>query len=248
MAYELRIPSTFVETNCIWCIDEETTREKLTKLKDTGLNGILISVNPFILEQIPFERTQRAIKISREIFGRNLMVYQEFFHHQFKSLGLKRSLRFEDYLKINFTSLSYAELIPMGRVPYKLGHLYKKFPAKQFFGESCRQELTRDWHVHIDNYCNYITGYCGGISLGDARDLNTLCSEGINLEEHPILNALVTDLEMLYEFSVKEFNYREQNEGYISKCHLCVDIRKHIAQKTNEFQELNPREFYYHLS
>lgn len=247
MAHELEIPSTFVETNCFWCTNEGTTREKLAQLKNAGSNGILISVNPFILEQIPFERTQRAIKLSREIFGRNVMVYQEFFHHQFKRLGLKSTLRFEEYLRLNPRSLSYVELIPMGRAPYKLGCLYRKYPPRQFFGKSCRGELTRDWHVHVDNYCNYMTGYCGGISLGDARDLDTICCDGIDLEEHPILNALVTDLEKLYEFSVKELDYKELSEGYVSKCHLCVDIRKHIVQQTDEFKELNPRELYYHL-
>jgi len=91
-----------------------------------------------------------------------------------------------------------------------------------------------------------MTGYCGGISLGDARDLNSICS-GINLDELPILNALLYDLERLYELSVKEFGYKERQEGYISKCHLCLDIRKHIARQTDKFNELRPREFYFQL-
>lgn len=91
-----------------------------------------------------------------------------------------------------------------------------------------------------------MTGYCGGISLGDARNLNSVL-EGINLDERPILDALVTDLQKLYEIGVEGFGYIERNEGYASKCHLCVDVRKHVAQKTDEFKELRPREFYYHL-
>ncbi len=248
MAHEFRIPSTFIETNCFWCIDDETTRGKLTELKEAGLHGILISVNPFILEQVPFERTERAIKISKEIFGRNTLVYQELFYHQFKRINLKNVLPFSQYLKkADSSSLYYIELIPMGRAPYKLGYLYKKYPAKQFFGESCGEELTRGWHFHIDNYGNYMTGYCGGLSLGDARNLDSLC-QGIGLDERPILNALVTDLKRLYEFGIKEFGYKESPEGYVSKCHLCVDIRKHIAQQTDEFKELRPREFYHHLN
>jgi len=49
IAHELKIGSTFVETNCFWCKDDETVREKLTQLKEAGLHGVLISVNPFIL-------------------------------------------------------------------------------------------------------------------------------------------------------------------------------------------------------
>ncbi len=245
---ELGIPSTFVETNCFWCIDEEDAREKLMKLRENGLDGILISVNPFVLEYVPFERTEKAINISREIFGRNLMIYQEFFYHQFKTFKIKGVLSFTDYLRrAGFRSLYYAELLPMGRAVYKLNQLFRKYPAKHFFGLSCKEELTRGWHFHVDNYCNYMTGYCGGISLGDARNLNSLIENGVNLDDHPILKALVEDLKELYEIAVEDFGYRELKNGYISKCHLCLDIRRHIVQITDEFKELKPVEFYRHL-
>ncbi|MFX1393224.1 MAG: 4Fe-4S cluster-binding domain-containing protein, partial [Promethearchaeota archaeon] len=68
IAHNLKIPSLFVETNCYWCENDEITKQRLLELKNNGLNGILISVNPFILEYIPFERTERAIIISMEIF------------------------------------------------------------------------------------------------------------------------------------------------------------------------------------
>jgi len=35
--------------------------------------------------------------------------------------------------------------------------------------------------------------------------------------------------------------------GYVSKCHLCLDIRKHIAAN-GIFEELRPKEFYDQLS
>ncbi len=75
MAEELGIPSTFVETNCFWCKNDDVTREKLTGLKKAGLKGILISVNPFYAEYVPFERTDRCIQVSQEVFGTNVMVY-----------------------------------------------------------------------------------------------------------------------------------------------------------------------------
>ncbi|MCK4322150.1 4Fe-4S cluster-binding domain-containing protein [candidate division WOR-3 bacterium] len=242
IAHELEIPSTFVETNCFWCIDDKTTREKLLELKNAGLHGILISVNPFILEQIPFEKTERAVQIGKEIFGINVIIYQELFYNQFKSLNIKDSLPIEEYLLKAPDSLLYVELFPMGRAPYALSDLYWKYPAKRYFGGSCKAELSRNWHNHIDNYFNYIPGYCGGISLGDARNLDSLI-KGIDLEEHLILNALVTGIKKLYEIGV-DFGYKELGGGYISKCHLCFDIRKHIVERSNEFEELRPKEFY----
>ncbi len=254
-SHELEIPSTFAETNCFWCTNDETTEDKLTQLRNEGLRGMLISANPFIVERVPFERTERGIKKSRKVFGKgNVIVYQGLFCDQFKRLNIKGTLPFEEYLKLMhekdayslYEGLRFPSLIPMGRAPYKLGKMYKKYPARHFFGESCREELTRPWHIHIDNYCNYMTGYCGGISLGDARDIDSIC-QGIDLDDHPIIEALATDLKRLYEFGVGGCGYEEHDEGYISKCHLCVDIRRHIAMQTDEFKELRPREFYNHL-
>ena len=247
-ARNLQIPSTFVETNCYWCTNDTATKEKLIRLKDAGLHGILISVNPFILEQVPFERTERGARISREIFRENLVLYQGFYYDQFRRLNIKDVLPFDEYLqKVDMDDLyQNVELLPMGRAADMLGHLYRKYHAIQFFGESCREELTRGWHAHVDNYCNYMTGYCGGISLGDARDIDSIC-RGIDLNERPILGALVSDLKRLFEIGVEKFGYKELEEGYISKCHLCVDVSRHIAQRTDEFEDLRPREFYYQL-
>jgi len=246
IANELRIPSTFVETNCFWCTNDKDTREKLMILKEAGLNGILISVNPFILEYVPFERTKRAVEISREVFGNNVMLYQEIFYNQFKELGIKNTLFLNEYIRKGESALQHAELLPMGRVCYKLQDFFVKYPAKAFFGESCAMELTRNWHAHVDNYFNYMTGYCGGISLGDFRD-DSIFREGIDLNERPIVRMLITDIKELYNFALKEFNYVERKEGYISKCHLCIDIRRHLVHQTSKFKELQPRELYDHL-
>jgi hypothetical protein len=243
IADRLGIPSTFVETNCFWCQGDETTREKLVALKRAGLDGILISANPFILEQTPFERTERAVRISQQVFGGNVIVYQRFFYDQFRQLGLKGTLAFEDYLKTAGHGLQYVELFANGRVPYKLAHLYERYPAKHFFGASCQRELIRDWHIHVDNYCHFVPGYCGGLSLGDARNLDVLC-RGIDLDELPVLKALLSSLGDLYDLG-QQFGY-EEREGYISKCHLCLDIRRHLA-RWGEFKELRPRAFYERL-
>lgn len=243
IAERLGIPATFVETNGFWCTDDETAWERLTALRHAGLDGILISANPFILEHVPFERTQRAVRIAQEIFEDHVIVYQPFFFEQFRRLALKGTLAFEDYVRVAGHGLQYVELFASGRAPYKLAHLYEHYPAGRFFGVSCRWELIRDWHVHVDNYGHFIPGYCGGLSLGDARDLQALC-RGVELEERPVLKALLTDLKALYDLG-KEFGYRER-KGYVSKCHLCVDVRRHLAL-AGEFKELEPRAFYERL-
>jgi organic radical activating enzyme len=248
MAHDQRIPSTFVETNGFWCVDDQTVKDRLTKLKDAGLHGMLLSVNPFILEQVPFERTERAVRIGQQVFHENLMIYQTFFYDQFRELDVSGTLSFEQYMQKTDPDdlIESVELLPMGRAVYALSHLYRKYPAQRFFGESCMEELTRGWHIHVDNYCSYVTGYCGGISLGDARDIHSIC-RGIDLDGRPILSALVADLRELFKLGSEEFHYEERENGYISKCHLCVDVRRKIAQETDKYQELRPREFYGYL-
>jgi hypothetical protein len=243
-ARQAGIPTIFVETNGFWCRDDAATRDRLRALQAAGMDGILISANPFILEQIPFERTERAVRVSRQVFGANAIVYQAFFYEQFRSMGLTGTLDFEDYVQRAGHGLHYVELFPNGRVPYRLAHLFRRSPARRFFGSSCRHELIRDWHMHVDSHCNYLPGFCGGLSLGDARQLDVLCQDGVDLDALPVLRALLSDLEDLHRLG-REFGYQER-DGYISKCHLCLDIRRHLVQH-GDFAELQPSELYEHL-
>ena len=252
IAEKLNIPSTFVETNSYWCTSDELTREKLELLKKKCLKGIMISVNPFYLEYVPFERTERAIRIGQEVFGNNLVVYQIEYYRQFKKAEIKGTVSFEDYLKFEKDKgfIGNVEFFIMGRAAYtlegKFGQFFLRYDASYFFGQPCRPSFVRSWHNHFDNYGNYVPGYCGGISLGDCRDLDSLLKKGIETEEYPILDFLIDEnLEGLFRFS-KDLGYQERQEGYFSKCHLCMDIRKYLAAG-GEFKELKPREFYLHL-
>lgn len=248
IADEFRIPSTFVETNCFWCSDDERTRERLELLKARGLTGILISVNPFYTEYVPFQRTERCIKISKEVFGQNVMVYQSEYYHQFKQLGIKERLSIDDYLQLTGVEdlRGRVELFLMGKAARTLKEFYSHQPASSFFNEPCRPSFLRNWHNHFDNYGNFLPGYCGGISLGDWHNLIELTEEGIDLEGYPVLRFLIEeDMEGLFRFADK-LGYPEREEGYISKCDLCLDIRNYLISR-QDFEELQPEEFYGHL-
>jgi hypothetical protein len=51
--------------------------------------------------------------------------------------------------------------------------------------------------------------------------------------------------EGLTHSATRDFGYEEKSEGYVSKSHLCLDIRKYLAKES--FEELAPKEFYSHL-
>ena len=140
MAEELGIPSTFVETNCFWCKNDAVTQEKLTRLKEAGLKGILISVNPFYAEYVPFERTERCIRVSREVFGANVMVYQIEYYHRFKALGIRDRIALQDYVDLTQGEnlAERVELFLQGRAARQLRTFYPTYPAQAFFGQPCR--------------------------------------------------------------------------------------------------------------
>jgi hypothetical protein len=248
MAEEMRIPSTFVETNCFWCKNDEVTLEKLTRLQVAGLKGILISVNPFYAEYVPFERTERCIRISQEVFGPNVMVYQLEYYHRFKSLGIRDRIPLQEYTHLTGHEdlADRVELFLMGRASHRLRAFYATYPAHAFFGEPCRPSFLRNWHNHFDNYGNFMPGYCGGISLGHWRELKRLTNEGIDLDDHPVLSFLIAeDVQGLFFFA-QDIGYQESQDGYLSKCDLCLDLRKHLVSR-QDFEELRPKEFYAHL-
>jgi hypothetical protein len=244
IARRVGVPTTFVETNGFWATNDETARGKLRALLDAGLDGILISANPFLLEHVPFERTKRAARIGREVFGANAIVYQQLFFEQFKLMGLRGTLPFDEYVERGGHALQYVELFANGRVPCKMSHLFEHHPAAAYFHASCRRELIRDWHIHVDNYGNYMPGFCGGLSLGDARDLDAII-RGIDLNRLPVTAALLEGLGALYELGAA-WGYRERAGGYLSKCHLCLEVRRHLARH-GDFAELRPAEMYERL-
>jgi hypothetical protein len=252
MAEKFRIPSTFVETNCFWAVDDRTTKEKLKLLREKGLRGIMISVNPFYLEYVPFERTKRAARISIDIFGGNTMVYQLEYYRRFIQMDIHDKMPFSEYLKLETKEdlLKNVEFFIMGRAPYLLGNLLKEYvspkPAAQYLTERCSPSFLRSWHNHFDNYGNYMPGFCGGISLGDCRELDRLLSKGIDTAEYPVLGFLMDEnMKGLFDFA-GGYGFRESDEGYFSKCHLCMDMRGHLAMN-GDFKELRPKVFYTHL-
>jgi DNA-binding Lrp family transcriptional regulator len=245
MAEELQIPSTFVETNCYWCTSDKTADERLKRLKEAGLKGILISVNPYYAEFVPFERTERCIEHSLRVFGENVAVYQLEYYRRFKQLGIKKRISVEEYAALTRDeSLAYhVETFLMGRATQALRGFYPSYSASCFFDRPCQPPFVRNWHNHFDNYGNYMPGFCGGISLGNWYEMDKLTGEGIELEERPVLKFLVEDdFKGLYRFAERS-GYRESQEGYLSKCDLCLDIRKFLVTQSH-FDELQPREFY----
>lgn len=248
------IPSLFVETNCFWAKDDETAFQMLSELKMAGMKGILISVNPFFLEYVPFERTEMAIEAALRVFGRNVVVYQFEYYRLFKALGIKGKMSFEDFLRIRGARdfMDRTEFFIMGRAAVKMEELglFIKYRPESLYSTPCIPSFLRSWHNHYDLYSNIVPGFCGGLSLGNVFELPLLIERGIDIERYKILGFLVNEnIEGLLKFA-KEYGYTEKEGGYLSRCHLCLDIRMYlynIDEKHDLFPELTPDGFYKNL-
>ncbi len=249
-ATRLGIPR-YVETNAGWCMREQLVRERLKNLKSAGLQMMLISCSPFHAARIPAERTLLAIRIARDIFGpEKVIVYllewaQQLI--QFGSHGITPLSVYEELLGREQAGRLLWEgygLISGGRSGYRLGHLTPLVPASSFRGHACAQELLFAHHSHFDLYGNFIPAFCGGLRLGDWRNLKDMLQE---IRRGMFLDLIRVLIEggpyQLAQWAQTNAGYEPIPEGYAGKCHLCVDVRKHLAT-CKSYPELQPPEFY----
>ena len=183
IAAELSIPC-YVETNAGWCVREELAKEKFTALRQAGLHAVLISCSPFHAETIPAKNTLLAIRTAMEIFGpQRVIVYLPEWLGQVVRLGIDKPVPLQRYVE-EYGTRRAGELfwegyglISGGRSGYRLGDLAHKRSVSSFKGQSCGTEILYAYHSHLDLYGNYISGFCGGLTIGSWRDLPRLMDD-----------------------------------------------------------------------
>ncbi|AEH44893.1 Radical SAM domain protein [Thermodesulfatator indicus DSM 15286] len=251
---ELGVPLEYVETNAGWCVDYATGVEKLKLLKDAGLRSILISVSPFHAETIPLKRTLTAIRVSEKILGAgNVIVYMWQFIDLIDRFSREKPIPLNNWIKTFGNEAAgslfwdgYA-LIPGGRAGVELGFLApSKYPPEHFARENCLREILLSGHVHFDPYGHYIPLFCGGLSLGKIEDLAAFVKT-FDYRKLPLVKILVEEGPYgLFIFAQNEFGLELENKFFAGKCHLCVEVRRFLAQ-TGVFEELAPKAFYENL-
>lgn len=239
---------TFVETNCFWAVDDEKTERKLKEIKKSGIESILISCSPFYLEKIPFENFKRCLRISEDVFGKeNVMVYTREGCDWIESIGIKGKISFHDFIKKvpheRFIKFLKNYIVPKGKCLYTLENFFYKYPAEKFLKQNCIADFLNPYHIHVDLYGNYITSFCGGISIGKIEEV---LRDGIDFDRKIILKMLSRNIGEFLQWAEK-LGYKRK-DGYINKCHICLDIRRYlVVEKNMEFEELQPAGFYKRL-
>jgi hypothetical protein len=250
IASELGVPR-YVETSASWCIDYAEAVERLQALRDAGLQAILISCSPFHAEKIPPARTLRALRAALEVFGHDrVTLYLPEFLKVIQLFDIERATPLSEYVERfgredaqRILWQGYG-IISGGRSGYELGDLVPRHPARAFADDDCRIDILYAHHSHFDLYGNFICGFCGGLTVGDWHGLPRLL-DGLRAGHYPPLIEMLVHRGPygLYELAEDRYNYQPLPDGYTGRCHLCVDVRRHLFE-TGDFAELRPQGFY----
>ncbi|MFW5714648.1 MAG: radical SAM protein [Brevefilum sp.] len=251
IASGLEIP-VYLETNGGWFRDVQKAEDRFRELREAGLGAVLVSVSPFHQEAIPLGRTLDAISAARAVFGGGrVMVYQSDWLPELSRHGLKDRVPLERYMETYGKTqaglhlwINYG-LISGGRAGYRLGEWVPRRPVESFKGETCAEELLHAQHSHLDLYGNFIPAFCGGMRLGDWHDLSELIADYRQGQVPPLIATLLREGPYgLFRQAQDECGYEPLAAGYTGKCHLCVDVRKHLVRAGAHPETLTPPQFY----
>ena len=245
-AYRHGVNVDYLETNVAWCEDYETARKGFERLKRVGLNAVLISASLFHNEFTPLEKTKAGIQAAHDVFGRyGVIVWTPEVLQLMERLDaskthpLKRScelLGLDPKQGAIWRVHNY--LTPGGRTTEKLTEGVARQSAEEFAGQSCRATLESTSHFHIDPYGNLFTGHCPGISVATIDDFHPEITD----ETAPVYTCLQSEgPHRVWQELAQDFE--PDPEGYISRCHVCLDLRKHLRIH-NGYEELRPDDFY----
>lgn len=248
MANKMNVPLSYLETNASWCTNLEKAEERFSRLKSAGLPAVLVSTSMFHNEFVPFRKMRIAAEAAFTVFGANgVILWLPNLYQALSDLGEEERPRTLEAFcertgltdRMELLPPLY-HLIPGGRVVDALRECYTPRKARAFQGASCYQDLSGTTHFHIDPFGNLFTGLCAGIVAGNVDDLHP----EITREERPVFYTLCAGGPYaLMEEAKQRYEYQENARDYISKCDLCIDVRKHL--RSNEpWDELQPNAFY----
>ena len=219
----------YVETNASWFVNEERTVSLLQELKQQGVYTLLISIDPFHNEFIPFSKVKGLIdscrKVNMRVFPWMLEFWDEldrFDDTKTHSLDEYRNFFGEEYL---FDLPKRYGLNLKGRAFNTFNGLVKKEKTDRIIkiSRSCGL-LSGVYHFHVDLYGNFIPQSCPGFSVKLKELVN-----GADPDKYKVLNSVESGgVGAQAELAVREFGYVLKDE-YAGKCDLCYDIRKFLV-------------------
>jgi hypothetical protein len=209
---------------------------------------------PFMNFPLLLEATKLTRKAGEVLGYSNVGVYQTHCIQEISEFAIDETVPIEAYVerygaeKAGRMFWGTYGLIDSGRASYTLDHLTRKYPPERFRGYNCRRELLYAHHSHFDLYGNYISWFCGGLRMGSWRDFDGMVDRYERRDYPELTGILISDGPYdLCRFARDKYGYSPLQDGYVGKCHLCVDVRKYLSAQA-EFAELQPSRFYNFVS
>jgi hypothetical protein len=235
----------YIETNASWYRDADSASCLLEELQSLGCGTLLLSIDPFHNEHIPFRKVKGVMAACRRtgmgIFPWRMEFYDEidpFDDHVTHGLEEYVEAYGERYLRdlMHRYSVSHG-----GRALRTFDRMHRQRSAADWLADSapCRT-LANTTHFHIDLYGTYIPSGCPGMAVA-IEDL------GAPLEpvRYPALTTLYTGGVAALHDRARELGYRPARDTYGTECALCDEIRGWLAHSHRDaFPDLAPLEFY----
>jgi len=250
-ALEHHVSIDYIETNASWYTNDGDVSEKLRKLISAGIDCLLISIDPFHNEFVPYIKIKNLIKSCRKN-GVGTFLWQSRFERIVGQMDENITHSIEEYENIfgkdfiKTISDSYG-IGYNGRALRILEKTAKeKYPCEYFLQDSqCQSRITSLGHFHIDPDCNLIPPSCNGFRA----NIFDLCGEGLGDKKYINFMSVVNGgLEALFK-RAETLGFIPDSGGYVSKCALCFDIKKYIcgnitAQTGSEPADIGPAGFF----
>ncbi len=238
----------YVETSGSWFDDAEEAEELLAELRGMGLARLLVSISPMLNGFVPLRKTLGVIAAAKRA-GVEIFPWQEHFLGDMQVFDPDVVHPFREYLE--YYGPQYpADILRRtwihlgGRAFDLFGPVIGRRPVEEVLAAAsadCRTELGDASHFHMDLYGDYVPGLCSGLALR-ASDLGA----PLDPEFYPILTTLAeSGIRGLYTYAANLEAFVPAAAGYVNKCELCQDIRRHLSERGwFESTELAPVEFY----
>ncbi|MBS3820576.1 MAG: hypothetical protein KGY81_02300 [Phycisphaerae bacterium] len=228
-----------VETNAFWAADDAITRDVLGQLAGTSMGELLISADPFHQQFVPLASVRRAAGVAAEILGegRWRIRWHDWVERGLDVAALNEAARrdlFVEWFRDGRDRLN-------GRAADELAGALPRRPIGSFAGQDCREGLLRGKHVHILPDGGVYPGTCAGLLLGNVNEAS-IADLWQRLERdgasRPVLGRLVESgpvglLDLAGDF-------QPEPVGYAGKCHLCWAVRRHLARRGENSDEIGP--------
>ncbi len=238
----------YIETNASWYKDEASAHAILKDLKKYGAHTLLISIDPYHNEYIPFWKV-KALMAACSRAEIEVFPWLMDFWSDIDAMDDRRPHSLDEYARLfgREYPLQLAKRYGLnlkGRAFKTYKPMMKKQPLEQVLKQSkpCRL-LSGVYHFHVDLYGNFVPQSCPGLSV-PLKEL----ARGADPGRYRVFYALETaGVKGLVELAMKEYGFNPQAE-YAGECDLCYDIRNYLVlERRLDLPDLKPEGHYRYI-